>query len=264
MAPHLPPVVCGIDAHYAPGLCALMTSLVRAHPNDHQDVRLFVLHHELPDNTQAAILRHARSIGLTTELRQAPQPDDDLPTDAWWSKAIYLRLSIPDILTHESTALYLDGDTLVRRSLRPLLHLPLNQTPLAACIAQNPADNRSARPGWYKYGLHHRAYFHSSVMLLNLPACRDLKLMERARHLLNHHPECLRFPDQDALNWAAEDNWLRLDGTWNAYCNPEAEPATLNNHLANAAILHFPGACKPWQPDYPNGPIRNLYQQYRL
>ncbi|MFK0297545.1 glycosyltransferase family 8 protein [Streptomyces sp. NPDC090442] len=262
MASHLPPIVCGIDANYALGLQALMNSLVAAHPDGPENLRLFVLHHRLPDDTQTAILSHARSIGLSTELCQTSQPDDDLPVAAWWSKAMYLRLSITDELADEPAALYLDADTLVRRSLRPLLRLPLHDTPLAACIAQNPADSGSAKPGWYRFGLSDREYFHSSVMLLNLTACRDLKLMEKARRLLIHHPECLRFPDQDALNWAADDNWLRLDSTWNAYCDPGIEAGSLENHLADAAVLHFAGACKPWNPDYLNDRIRDIYRQY--
>ncbi|MEV8476218.1 glycosyltransferase family 8 protein [Streptomyces sp. NPDC051173] len=275
----LPPIVCGVDASYVVPLRALMSSLVTTHAYDHGDLRLIVLHDQLPEAARADILRHARQIGLSTQLRAVPAAPVRGPVSGWVSEAVYLRLSIAEVIGDERVVLYLDADTLVLRSLRPLLRHQLGGAPLAAVRdPQNPVLGRGiALPGWDRLGLPAgREYFNSGVMLIDLSVCRERGLFERARRFLAEHPGHARFWDQDALNWAAEDTWLRLDRRWNTFAlsslasqpgfvhhAEEVMPlATLLGDESRAAVLHFAGPDKPWKAGYPAAALADLYQQH--
>lgn len=275
----VPPLVCGIDESYVVPLRALMQSLVLSHLDDHADLRLIVLHQDLSRASQLAIRRHAQRIGLSAELREVPATRERLPVSGWISEAVYLRLAIGEMLADEPTVLYLDADVLVMRSLRPLMHQGLEGAPLAAVQdPQNPLLGRGiALPGWRELGVPEgREYFNSGVMLMDLAACRKSRLFARARQFLTDHPRSARFWDQDALNWAAQDQWLRLERTWNTFAlSPlasrpgfvhHAEPVKpLHTLLADeqtAAILHFAGPDKPWKHGYPGGRLGEIYQQF--
>lgn len=275
----LPPIVCGVDDGYVLPLRVLMRSIAAAHPEAVDQLRLIVLDQGISPGNRRALLADAGRLGLATQLRPIPAPDPVYPVSGWVSDAVYARLSIPDVVTEAERVLYLDVDTVVLADLRPLLGLPLAGCPLGAVLdAQNPlVGPGTGMPGWRALGLPWgREYFNSGVMLLDLAACRELGLFERARRFLVEHPDKVRYWDQDALNHAADDNWLRLEPRWNsvvlsalvrlpgfAHHAEEVNPlARLVAAERTAAVLHFAGAAKPWKDGYPAGYPRETYRGF--
>lgn len=276
----LPPLVCAADRRYLEPLLVLMTSIARSHPAEvAAELRVIVLHHDLPAAQITVIRRHADTVGLAVDVREALPAPEPFPVTGWVSPAVYLRLQIPDVIADELRVLYLDCDTVVRGDLRPLLSMPLSGALLAAVRdPQNPVIGSGvALPVRPELGLvAGRDYFNSGVLLLDVDAARNAGLFERAGWFLTRHPELARLWDQDALNFAADDRWLRLDSRWNMFVFSALEQLPgfvhemdgsrrpLDELIAAepaAAVLHFAGPVKPWQPQYPPGPARRLYRQ---
>lgn len=277
----LPPIVCAVDDGYALPLRALMESIAAAHRRCLEGLRLIVLHHRLAAVGQDLLLRHADALGLPIQLRAVPAPNHLYPVSGWVSDAVYLRLSIGEVLPDERAALYIDADTVVLGDLRPLLSTDLGGAPLGAVRdPQNPLLGRGiALPGWRTLGLpEEREYFNSGVMLLDLGQCHRRDLFGRASRFLVEHPDCMRFWDQDALNWAAADSWARLARCWNTfalsplaaqpgfihYAEPVMPLETLLADEATAVVMHFAGPDKPWAESYPSGPVRDAYRRFMV
>lgn len=275
----LPPIVCGVDHNYTLPLQALIQSLAVAHVDDVAGLRMIVLHERLSDEAQDRLRRQAERVGLSIEMSRLPAPKAvAFPVSGWVSDAVYLRLSIAEMVD-EPRALYLDSDVLVLRDLHRLLEQDLNGSALGAVRdPQNPLlEQGIALPGWEELGLPgSREYFNSGVMLLDLPACRQQRLFERAREFLTAHSQHVEFWDQCALNWAAGGRWQRLDREWNTFAlsplaaRPDfvhhAEPVmplkVLLEDERTASVLHFAGPEKPWSPHYPEGRLGELYQRF--
>ncbi|MCG5215486.1 glycosyltransferase family 8 protein [Streptosporangium soli] len=272
----LPPIVCGVDDGYVLPLRVMMESLAVAHDDCLDELRLFVLHSGLDDGLARLIRADARRLGLWLELRTVLAGRIRHPVSGWVSEAVYLRLAIGEALREETAVLYLDADVLVLGDLCPLLARELGGVPVAAVRdPQNPIIGQGiALPGWRELGLPAgREYFNSGVMLLDLAQCERLRLFEQARHFLTEHPESVTFWDQDALNWAVDDDWIRLERRWNTfalsslskregfvhYAEPVSPLETLLADEGNAAVLHFAGPAKPWLPGYPAGVVHDLY-----
>ncbi|SMD18345.1 glycosyltransferase family 8 protein [Lentzea albidocapillata] len=279
MATPLAPIVCAIDDVYVEPLRTLMRSIAVAHGPDVDELRLVVLDQGLAPENTASILRDAESLGLLVEIRSIPDADPDLPIGAWYSRAIYARMTIPDVIEDEPRVLYMDVDTLVLGDLRPLLVRDLGGHPIGA--ARDPISpligHGPGMPGWKALGLPEgRAYFNSGVMLLDLARIRGSRLFERAREFLAEHPDKVHFYDQDALNYAADGDWHRIESRWNTFAmsprGPEyVHPAEHVNPLAgliedekSAAVIHFAGRKKPWQDNYPASELRDLYRHFQL
>jgi lipopolysaccharide biosynthesis glycosyltransferase len=272
----LPPVVFGVDDRYIGPLCVVLHSLAGAHPPPAAAPAVVVLHRGLDPDSCERLRFHADLLGLRIELRQVGDDAAYLPVSDWASDAVYLRLSIPQVLDDFPEVLYLDSDLLVVDDLRPLLCTPLDGAPLAAvrdALGPTLEYNRGL-PGWRELGLTaSKEYFNSGVLLLRPAACRSL--FADCRRFLCEHPENVKYWDQDGLNAVTgDDGWQRLDGRWNtfavsgwtgntAYQDP-AQPivpiAALAERERFAAILHYCGRFKPWYESYPPGPNRDRYR----
>ncbi|WP_405940064.1 glycosyltransferase family 8 protein [Streptomyces sp. NBC_00726] len=274
----LAPIVCAVDNGYTAPLRTLMRSIAAAHGPATAELRLIVLGQGLAPDSEATILRDAERLGLPVEIRPIPETDPSLPIGAWYSGAIYARLTIPDVIEDEPRVLYMDVDILVLGDLRPLLTRDLDGHPIGA--ARDPICPQigigPGMPGWRALGLTRgRTYFNSGVMLLDLPRIRGSRLFERAREFLAEHPDKVHFFDQDALNYAADGDWHRIESRWNTFAmsprGPEyVHPAEEINPLAaliedekSAAVIHFAGHKKPWQDIYPESRLRDLYRGFQ-
>ncbi|HZM74576.1 MAG TPA: glycosyltransferase family 8 protein [Candidatus Limnocylindrales bacterium] len=272
----LPPIVCGVDDSYSDGLAALLVSLGRV--GSAGTLRVITLHDALSQSRGRMLHTVADRLGVDFQLQRVrAHPARETPLSGWASPAVYLRLSIPDEID-EPTVLYLDCDLIALDDLIPLLATDLAGKPLAAVRDPwNPLTGVGiALPNCRDLGVPGgRDYFNSGVMLLDLNVCRSLGLFERAWRFLSMHPGEARLWDQDALNVAADDQWLRLDRRWNTFAfsplmnlpgfvREEAESvlplAELLSDEDTAAVLHFAGPLKPWNPGYPPVVLRDRYR----
>lgn len=272
--PTLPPVVFAADDNYARPLCAALRSLAASNAAHLDALRVIVLHTSLSPSTARLLTAHAADVGLNLRLRRVDMDADTYPMHGWASSATYLRLALPDVLSDHDRAVYLDCDLLVLGDLAPLLTTDLGGAAIGAVEdVMNPVLGCGiGMPGWAELGLEaDRRYFNCGVLVLDLDACREL--FARALWFLANKPQHVFFWDQDALNWAADDQWFRLDRRWNMValsamlkmfgtppCESEMAPLpVLLDDEKNARILHYAGPGKPWNDDYPPGPARDRY-----
>lgn len=273
----LPSIVCAVDDNFEMPVRVLLHSLAAAHEDCLDELEVVVLYDELSLDAQTRIRAQGDQLGLKLKLVESPV-DPRFPRLTRFTSAIYLRLNVHRVLAEESRVLYLDSDLLVMNDLRELLTLPMNGHALGA--VRDPVRPTLGCGGallsWDPAEFPpDRAYFNSGVLLMDLEQCRASGVLDRACDILLERPETMRFPDQDALNWSANDEWLRLDPKWNTFAMSivigrddyvhAAEPVLPMESLLRAedtaSILHFSGRNKPWQDTCPPSRSRDLYRE---
>jgi lipopolysaccharide biosynthesis glycosyltransferase len=279
-------LVVAIDDTYTKPLRTLIRSIGAVHGEATSQLRMIVLDQGLTAASRTAILAEAHAANLTATLRPAPAPDLRYPLPAHHSRAKYTRLCIPEVIDDEERVLYMDADTLVLSDLRPLLDLPMSGHFLGAVRSalvplagyRGLGRGMGLLPDSLELGFpHDRQYFNSGVLLIDLAAAEHDGLFKAARRFLTEHPDKALYRDQDALNHAADDHWLRLEPRWNTivishhisrpgFVHHAEDVNPLAGLLADehtAAILHFAGPGKPWQPSCPPGRPRELYRAFQ-
>ncbi|MBQ7579561.1 MAG: hypothetical protein IJT25_03435 [Clostridia bacterium] len=101
-----------------------------------------------------------------------------------------LRLLIDDIDGLPDKLLYLDTDTICNNNIEELFNIDISNYELA-CVKD--VYNWASPSRWLT-----KNYFNAGVLLINLNKCKETKLFEKARYLVNHKK--MLYVDQDALN----------------------------------------------------------------
>jgi lipopolysaccharide biosynthesis glycosyltransferase len=201
-------------------------------------------------------------------------PDRDvagLPVLPQFTRAMWYRIFLPELLPDAERVLYLDADTIVVDSLGPLWELPLGDNYLGAVtnVFQAHHFHRPAQLGLAGV----KVYFNSGVLLMNLSAMRRDSCTEALRTFaLRHGPEEIEWPDQDTLNVVLSGRRLPLHPRWNCMNSvltfPHSPAAFGSRAVAEArrhpAIRHFegPGRNKPWHRGC-DQQLRDLYFRHR-
>ncbi len=235
------------DQGYQQHFGAAVTSLLMNDDGPGSDLCVHVVTDVVDARLQRGLERLHRLFGATFEVhvpaREALAEVAGLPANNPWivhlSTSTYLRWLIPDVLPESADrVLYLDTDTIVLRSLRPLLEMDIQGHPLAGVLDMNSGELMG----------HHQipAYINSGVLLMNLDVWRREALSRRCIAFAQAHPEQLRYADQCAVNLVLAGRVKLLDRRWNA---PVAPIQGLEIR-EDAAILHFLTGDKPWQAWY--------------
>jgi UDP-glucose/galactose:(glucosyl)LPS alpha-1,2-glucosyl/galactosyltransferase len=197
------------------------------------------------------------------EIRWLEIPSDLLvsrPASPHLTPTTYARLLIPDLLpTSVRRAVYLDGDVLVREDLSPLFRVELGGAAFAAVRDFGPprSDSESA----VGEPVEPKPFFNLGVLVIDLTRWRTVGFADRALAFAQSTKAPLPYADQDAMNAVATaDDWLELGFRWNVQVllmyRPDLPRTDLTDWLyrnrselyRSAAIIHFNGLPKPWQP----------------
>lgn len=152
--------------------------------------------------------------------------DPSAPVRAWGG-IVYARLWLPRFLPYLDKVLYLDSDTLVRRSVKPLWNTDLNGKLLGMNFGIVP-----------EYG------YNSGVILMDLKAMREREgLYDRLVAFMSENSLSYKLPDQTTINRFFKDDIADIGREWNFPPTPGVrDPA-----CAKAAIWHFYNSQKPYK-----------------
>ncbi|MBV1855317.1 glycosyltransferase family 8 protein [Catellatospora tritici] len=252
-------IAFAFDEGYAGHARVALESVLDSHDRD--DITFWLLTTDTVAKEQEQSLRRqlagrGRLHLLTTgdAFRALPVAEHESLT--YLSPGMYLRLLLPDLVDGPGRLLYLDSDVQVCGELGPLWQLPLADAPLAA-VRDAFTDRFDMWGGIPGAGPQHPGdapYFNSGVLLINMDRWRELRVTERCLAYLAEYGGSLRFPDQDALNLVAFEQWLRLPPRWNHMCSYLLEPMTPGQRAAqDVRVMHFAGPRKPWTEGFRPG-----------
>ena len=142
---------------------------------DHSDglaIEVHYLHGPRFDRSDARLLRSmVEGGGGSIEFLEVPDADvAALPVTDQFTKAMWYRIFLPELLPQLDRVLYLDADTLIVDSLAPLWATDLEGAYLAA-VTNVFQSNHVHRPAELGLAGPH-VYFNSGVLLMNLADMR--------------------------------------------------------------------------------------------
>jgi lipopolysaccharide biosynthesis glycosyltransferase len=246
-------VACAVHGDYVPHSATMLHSVL-AHRAD-QPVAVHYLHG--PDLAAGARRRLAEMVsrggGCISFVPVAEEAVAGLPAPGYFSRAMWYRILLPDLLPDLDQVLYLDADTVVLDSLEPLWATELRGNYVAA-VTNVFEPHHLGRPG--QLGLAGpEVYFNTGVLLMDLALMRLDGCTEALRRFALDHEDLL-WPDQDAFNVVLGHRRLELHPRWNCMNSVMHMEQSIDVFGGDAvtearqhpAIRHFEGPSinKPW------------------
>ena len=186
------------------------------------------------------------------------------------TRAAYFRLYITSLLPPSiNKALYLDGDVIVRHSLKELWNMDLTGYALAAVHDMREGTTERYEGLGYSKSL---GYFNSGVLLINLSYWRQHQVTKLFDEFMRDRGENIRFHDQDVLNYIFREQKMTLPIKYNLqdgflWKKPEYDWSRYGEEVMAArkdpVIVHFTREIKPWRYSYDPNPFRSTFLKYQ-
>lgn len=189
---------------------------------------------------------------ITKEMTKAlPFGREDQPKHV--SMATYYRLFISEILPKEvHKIIYLDGDMVVRHSLKELWQTDLNNKAVGVVHDNDELRNTSRLPYDRAEG-----YFNAGMLLINLDYWRENNCFQTFMEFVEANQEIIILHDQDVLNVVFHDKKLWLPMKWNFQTSyvlipswfecPEKDKEEAQRTMWDPTIIHYASNDKPWK-----------------
>lgn len=233
------PVVTICDRRYLPGLAALHNSFLR-HSADGFEFWAVLAGDE-------AFADEVRKIGINVILNPA-FPSDVFPTSWRYPKPMpisYWRLMVPKLFPGHEKSIYIDTDSLILRSLQPLVDRPFTQ-PVAATESNSPISMEYGKPGRRDTGKHGPRGPMSSLYVFNHEAWREKRVLERCVEAMQRTDVEFYTLSQGLLQFVLGDDWHVLP--WRTQAHAGHDTFWVGDR-ADVYTLHFMGV-NPWD-EYP-------------
>ena len=265
-------LVC--DSTYVPYAGVTIASVLRqADPKQPYDIIV------VGDGTTAldqeklkSLVRLKENTSITLHSASHAQIDALKPSRGW-SRTVFYKLVISEILNDFDKVIYLDCDVLAYRDLGHLFATELRGYHIGAC--QDPSYRMYVTHKRWRYGIKEtddmRRYFlsevgileqnlerqfNTGVLLLSLENFRQNAFTEKALSYLREKPRQPIFVDQDIFNYIYQGHYFELDRKWNVMDHlnqfsevlSELEADNFSDAKNNPYIYHFTAPqSKPWK-----------------
>lgn len=175
--------------------------------------------------------------------------------DGFYKVQVFYRLFLAELLPNDiEKVLFLDGDIVVRHSLKELWETDLSGVALGAC--QDAAEGRIEQFNRLGYSAQ-LGYFNAGVLLINLKYWRNHHLQQEFLDFVNENPEKIRLNDQDILNYICRERKIEVPLKYNVQSDYLFKPQYLyfdawkhRDELIEArqapVVLHYSGD-RPWE-----------------
>lgn len=184
-----------------------------------------------------------------------------------WSIYTWYRVLIPEILPKSvRRVLYLDADVIVKDDISELFSIDMTDKSIAAVIDIESANAETFLRCGYDSS---KGYVCAGVMLMNLDYWREYNLSEKIVKWGFDHNDCIKFPDQDTINFICQDSKIILPLRYGIvdkfftcddyYLNQYRQE--LKAAFYNPGIVHYAGQ-SPWVYEKAKHVLQFYWDQY--
>lgn len=257
---------------------AIASILVNSKSNENFRIFILYIKGKLSDETKNKLskLKNIKNFELlfkeidTTVISKLKVKNKHLNLSAWD------RLFMLDLCREaQGKILYLDGDIIVRKSLRELYDTDISNFYVAAISDYYIAHDLDCLKSTWEIMIDLKKYekipdyFNSGVMLINIPKCLEEKVFEKTIEFGLNNSEKILHEDQDSLNFTCLGHVKFLDLKFNCIIKKryhylksftKEEEKHVIETMEDPVIVHFVGS-KPLSISSKHF-FRNEYMKY--
>ena len=265
-------ILLSTDNNYVMPTGVLMHSISINNP---VDVSYYLMvNEEFSQESENALRKIANQYGncisfhvITEEVTKAlPFGNENMPGHV--SVATYYRLFVVQVLpTNVHKIIYMDGDMIVRGSLKNLWNINLDGYAIAA--VHDMDEQKHIDSNRLPYPME-TGYFNAGMQLINVDYWRENDCLSIFMNFLKENGDKIIYHDQDVLNSCLYDKkkWVPLTYNFqNGFllkekCYPASIDDEVEKTIFNPLVIHYSTDLKPWNISCFH-PYRNVWRLYK-
>lgn len=258
------PIVFATDDNYATYLSVAIKSLIH-YANVKFIYRIFIFYTNI-NSYSIQLLKSLEQKNVTIDFVDVSKNIEnyDLYSVSHFSKEMYYRLLIPEILNKYNKVLYLDCDILIQKDISNIYNENIEEYIMG--VIKNPQNINLTKYKENVLNIKENEYFNSGVLLINNKKFRENNIKQKCFNILQKHQK-FYCPDQDILNISCNGAVKYLDERWNFQWGHLFNLSVLKegkkDYLKtsqNPFIIHFTTGKKPW--NFMNHKFSELWWKY--
>lgn len=247
------PIVTCCDQQYLPGLLALHESFKR---NSAEGFEFWAI--VAGDEVFAESLRER---GINVVLNPVfPVPDEQLAVSHRYPAPLpvyYWRLMVPQLFAQHARSVYIDTDSLILQSLKPLVDADMGEHPVGATRSNSSKGKEFGPPG-EQGGKTDEFGPMSSLYVFDHQQWFVKRVLERCCEAMKRADIEFYTIAQGLLQFVLEDDWHQFPWETQAHATHD----TFLSARSRVVTLHYMGT-KPWQQFPPGAVVREAKRKAR-
>ncbi len=258
-------IVITVDDNYIRPALIMLESLFE---HNKGEIAIYLLHSNVCDENLRRLAAHTERLGgRFTDIRVPASLFEGAAITKYFTKEMYYRLLIPQLLPQEERALYLDPDIIIFRSIEDFYHSDFEGRLMIAVpdfLGDSYYPERKKNLGLDSS----YQYINSGVILFNIPLMSESFHVDDIFRFMGECGLTLEFPDQDLINVYFKDGIKYAPREYNFtteyvgigdFLKYVFSPRYRRDERGRVVIAHYMGKCKPWKPSY----YYKYYRKYR-
>lgn len=262
-------IVYATNVNYVPYTSVSIQSIIEtASKTNEYDIYVF---HSGIEEYREQMLEGMSTKNITIKcinIQELSNQMQDLYIRAHYSKEMYYRWYIPEILPQYKKVLYIDCDTVAIKDVKELFNTDLGNKVIGGIV--NICDPFTRLRLRKDFSILSEKYINSGILLINTREFILNKIKKECFRLVNILENgTLICPDQDVINIACKDRIMLLDDKWNVQWHHQWDREDqkliyfvnkFERAKENIGILHFTSGIKPW--NNPERPLAHYFWKY--
>lgn len=243
------PIVFSANEAYARFIPTVLLS-VKENSDPSYFYQIYIFYSELSSQMKKMI-RKSESEFMKIEFINVAEyvKNTELYTLAHFSKEMYYRLLIPEILKQYDKVVYLDCDVIVRNDISELYAENIDEYALAGVVnfCEKMTQNYIL-----SIGLKPEQYINSGVLVFNNKRWHKDGLVSKSFQLIEERKD-FTLPDQDVINCVCRGMIKYINHKWNYMWRPSGPLDDLkvqrivDEQAKGFYIIHYISGIKPWK-----------------
>lgn len=243
------------DDFYSPHMGVTMYSIMKNTPNP-INLHFYVISDRITVENENKIRMICNQFGSKLSFVYPNKNSlNNLKICGHLGKQAYLRLLLPEMLPKKiKKIIYIDSDTVVEGNIREVYSSNINNKTIAA-VPDLGAHFFSKKYLKTKGIENPIDYFNSGLLLINIERWIKKKITQKVINFTKEKVEDINFADQDGLNSALNNDWVKLPYEWNVsdiwFLKQKKLIKIIGQNIDKPKMIHYTSAVKPWK-------VRNL------
>lgn len=251
-------IVCSPDKKYVMPTGVMICSLCEN--NKEEEINFHIVYADLDEKDRSSLLKIVKSYHKTVYFYKIDEKNlsainIESKNQQKLPLSTYYRLFMADILPKNVyKVIYLDGDIIIRGSLKDLWSEDVEKVGLAAVPDAKFFSSVNQSYNHLKYSPQ-LGYFNAGVLLINLRYWREQNVIKDFCELISSRKDGFPHHDQDILNYVFRDSKKFLPLKYNLMAEFLWQPQyreisweydeEIDQSARNPIIIHYT-VCKPW------------------